>query len=201
MEPGENALRRPRVPKNGDKASHQLETMLRISRLLSPPPYGSRIDIQQFGDLGLVDTWQALLKLLKKAAAVCIGSPYELIECVTNDVAHTLDSDQSCLEPIKITGGCVHGGAYVDKGGVQGRPLLVAEVGGLELRLQVGESFANLGKPLVRRAVYLGVPSDFVESPLECGLDPLDLGVDLDQPAALGVLGDSRGQAVSFLSV
>ena len=73
-------------------------------------------------------------------------------------------------------------------------------VGGLELRLQIGEPFAHVGKSFVRRAIYLGMSGYFVESLLKSDLDALNLRVDLDQAAVLGIVGDSCGQPVSFLS-
>jgi hypothetical protein len=79
--------------------------------------------------------------------------------------------------------------------------LLIAEVSCLESRLQISQSLADASKALMRRAVYIWMSSYFVKSLLECGLDPLDLAVDLGQPAKLRVFGDRCGQPVSFLSI
>ena len=188
------------MAKDRDKASDELKTMLGFSGLVRPAANRAGIDRQQLGDVSLPDSRQAALNLLQEAAAIGIGSPDELVEGVSDHVADSLDPDQSRLESVEIAWLGVHRRVHVDKSRIQRRPLLVAEIGGLELRLQVGEPSAYVRKTLVCGAIYLRMAGYLVEGFLECGLDALDLGVDLDQPTTLGVFGGGCGQAVFLLS-
>lgn len=188
------------MAKDRDETGDELKAMLGFAGLARPATNRPRIDREQLGDVGLSNSRQAPLHLLQKTTAIGACPSDELIESVSNHVTHSLDPDESRLESIEIARLRVHRRVDVDESRIQSCPLLVAEVGGLELWLQVGEPPAHVGKALVRGAVYLGVAGHFVEGLLECSLDALDLGIDLEQSAALRVLGGGDGQAVSFLS-
>ena len=183
-----------------DKASDELKAMLGFPGLGSPAANRAGIDRKQLSDVRLPNSRQTALQLLQLPAAVGVGSANELVKGVADHVAHPLDADQGRLESVEIARRGVHRRVHVDESRVQGGPLLVAQVGGLELRLQVGQPPAHVGEALLCRAIDLRMAGHLIECLLERGLDALDLGVDLFQTKALRVFGSSWGQVVSLLS-
>jgi len=175
--------------------------MLGLTRFVRPAPDRSGIDRNQLGKIRLADSGKALLQLMEEAATIRVCAAHKLVERVADDMTHPLDPDQGRLESVEIVGICGHGIAHVDESRVKRRPLLITEVCSLKLGLQVGKSLTDVCQTLVCRSVYLGVAGYLVEGFLKCSLDPLDLGVDLDQSSVLGVSGGRRCQPVSFLSV
>ena len=171
--------------------------MLGLPRLACPARDRARVYCQQLSDISLPNVWQAAVQLLQESAAISVYPSNELIKSVADHVPYALYPNQGRLESVEVAGVCVHCRAHIDESRIKRCPLLVAEVGGLELGLQVGESPAHVGEPLVCGAVYLWTSSDLLKGFLKCGLDALDFGIDLDQPTVLRVFGGGCGQAVS----
>lgn len=162
---------------------NELESVVSIPWLRAPASDGARVNIEQLCKVSLPDTGEAMPHLLKQATTIRRGASHELIESIPDDVPYPLDANQRRLEPVEILWSSGHRIVDVHHGGVEGCFLLVAEVSRLELGLQCSESSADLGESLLGRSIDLGVSGHLGEGRLESGLDALNLGIDLKQPA------------------
>ncbi len=119
------------MAKNGNQLGHQLKPMLGFAGLGPPAAKSARVDGQELGQVRLANPGKAGFQRMQQPPAFRAGPSDELVEGVSHDVPHALDSDQGSLEPVQISGWGIHRRVDVDESRVHRCPLLNAEIGSL----------------------------------------------------------------------